>query len=303
MRRAIFCLLLILSAMTGATAQIRSVEMITPRPFGYFLGDVIKSEVDITADSGFTLNQASIPKVGQLNYWLELVGTRTESTSRGNTTLYRLYLTYQNFYAALDSRRLEIPGFSLSFVSADQTATTIVPPLWIEVSALREVQPAMRESGSDYMRPDVKPRHIDLRADRTRTLGFGFAALAAWALLAYDRAWPPFAARPHRPFTLAARRIHQLSRGSTTAPAYKSALLILHRAIDESGGHTILSGDLGGFLESHPAFRRLEPDFKRFFSSSHRVFFGDQLLEGTPDFSQADLLAFCERLANAERSA
>jgi mxaA protein len=303
MRRAILRLLLVLSAVAGARAQIRSVEMMTPRPFGYFLGDIIKSEVDITVEPGFTLNRASVPKAGQLNYWLELVGTKTESASRGKTTLYRLYLTYQNFYAALDSRRLEIPGFSLSFVSGDQTAVAIVPPLSIEVSALREVQPAMRESGTDYMRPDVRPKRIDLRADRARTLGLGFAALIVLGFLAYDRAWPPFTARPHRPFTLAAREIHRLLRGSAPGPAYKEALLILHRAIDESAGRTILSGDLESFLKSRPAFCGLETDFKRFFSSSHRVFFGDQLLSGTPDFSQADLLTFCDGLAQAERSA
>ena len=65
-------LLFLLCSSLAAQSQVRTVEVRTPRPFGYFLGDLVRAQVDIVVEPGFALQAASLPRPGAITYWLDL---------------------------------------------------------------------------------------------------------------------------------------------------------------------------------------------------------------------------------------
>jgi mxaA protein len=303
MARVVVGLMVLAAGVTMAQAQVRSVNLVTPRLFGYFVGDVIRSEVDIVVDNGTDLVPASVPQPGPLNAWLELVDSRIEQGSTDDGKLYRLFFAYQNFYPALDSRELDVPGFALSFRSGDKTISAQVPGWSFLISSLREVLPPPKASGAAYMQADVTPPFIGLHRYRVATFGFFAACLAALVFLAYHLALWPFARRPNRPFTEAARRIRRQVAGADGALDYRDALLTLHRAVDATAGHAVFAEDLPEFLDRAPAFSPLKDDFNLFFRSSRQVFFGDDVAAARAEFNLGELSRFSERLAAAERAA
>lgn len=300
--------LIVLLALSGAAeAQVRAVEIRTPRPFGYFLGDLVQAQVDIVVEPGFALQPASLPRRGPLTYWLDLRDLAVTESPSGDARRVRLALTYQNFYAALDARALEIPGFTVSFVSeSDHGATTAkaeVPAWSFNVSPLREVLPPAREDPRGYMRPDGQVGPGDPRLLLMGAAGSATLALLALAGLARDRTWWPFGARRGRPFGVAARRIRRLARGPEGVSDHGQALLTLHHALDETAGQRVLADDLDDFLARHPAYRDHGAGLARFFDASRLTFFGPGPEAGHAALPVRDLDALAGSLARTERGA
>jgi mxaA protein len=303
MGKAAWALLFLFSSSIAAQAQVRSINVVMPRLFGHFVGDVLRDEVDVRVDDGVELVAASVPQPGPLNQWLELVGSRVETARDDGAKLYRFYFAYQTFYPALDARQLDVPGLTLSFKSGDHIYPVQVPAWSFGISPLREILPPAKASGGQYMQPDVPPRLYDLRRDSEVAFGLLAATLAAFVLLAYHLAWWPFGARANRPFTEAARRIRRLLAGAGSAPDYREALVVLHRAVDTTAGHAVFSEDVPAFLSQHPAFAQLREEFTRFFVGSQSAFFGENQTAAVAAFSPAELQRFSNQLAAAERSA
>ena len=287
----------------AAKAQVDSVTVIKPRLFGYFVGDVLRDEVEVRVKDGTELESASVPQPGPLNQWLELVSSRVETARDGSGRLYRIHLAYQTFYPALDARQLTVPGFILSFKSPSGLSSTEVPDWSFGISPLREVLPRAKASGGQYMQPDVLPSFYDTRRDAYFAFGLLAAALAALVLLAHHLVWWPFAAREQRPFTAAARTVRNALAAEDSGRGYREALLALHRAVNTTAGHAVFPEDLPSFFIQHPAFARLQDEFARFFVSSQSLFFGDNQPAAFAALNTAELRRFSNALAAAERGA
>ncbi len=307
MRVLLSALALLLAVSGGAEAQVRAVEVRTPRAFGYFLGDVVRAQVDIVVDAGFTLQAASLPQAGPMAYWLDLRDLRVEDTVTGDARRVRLFLTYQNFYAALDARALEIPGFAVTFESASAhgatTATAQVPAWSFNISPLREVVPAARENPADYMRPDGRVAAVDARPLWWRAGGVAALCLLAFVGLARDRAWGPFRARRGRPFGAALARLRRLARNPDAEAAYGEALRALHRGLDATDGRRVLADDLAHFLARHPAYRPEADALAKLLAASRLAFFGPGPAAARAALPWPELEALARRLAAAERAA
>jgi mxaA protein len=304
--------LLALLCAGPAQAQVRTVEIRAPRAFGYFLGDLVRAQADIVVDAGFTLQAASLPQPGPQAYWLDLRDLRVadlglEKTAEGEARRVRLFLTYQNFYAALDARALEIPGFAVTFESASAhgatTATAQVPAWSFTISPLREVVPPARENPADYMRPDGRVAAVDASPLWWRAGGFAALALLAVAALARDRSWGPFRTRRGRPFGAALARLRRLRRAPDAEAAYGEALLALHRGLDATDGRRVLADDLPGFLARHPAYRPDAVALGNLLGASRLAFFGPGLAAARVALPWPVLEALARRLAAAERAA
>ncbi|GEP07081.1 nonribosomal peptide synthetase MxaA [Methylobacterium oxalidis] len=301
MRRTL-CLIACLIAAPAA-AQVRAVEVRTPRPFGYFLGDLVQATVEIDVDPGFVLQAASLPSPGPVAYWLDLRAVERETAG----TRQRLRLTYQTFYAAIDARSLEVPGFPLVLASDDRhgstTATVQVPAWSLGLSPLREVQPPRRADPADYLRPDGSGPRLRSEPMRTVSLALAALALAALGLLARDRAWWPFRARPSRAFAGPARRLAVLARGPQTDETYRAGLTALHRGLDAAAGQRLLADDLAAFLARHTAYRGQQDGLDSFFAASRLAFFGGATGDARAQLPLAEVAATARRLAAAERAA
>ncbi len=305
--RRVLVLLALLFAPTALLAQVRSVEVRAPRAFGYFVGDLIHSTVDIVVDDGFTVDRSSLPRPGPVAYWLDLRNVEIRETPETGARRIRLDLTYQSFYAALDSRRMEVPGFTITVVSDRQGGTTSakaeVPDWGLVASPLREVQPERRDDPVDYMRPDGRVAQVDIQGPLLRAAIFAGLAALALVLLAWNHAWSPFGARKGRAFAGVLRSLRGLSRRGDAESAYREMLLCLHRGLDATDGRRVLADDLSAFLDRHPAFRGEESNLARFFSASRLAFFGGRIEAARSRWSLEDAQATARRLAAAERMA
>ncbi|GJD55915.1 nonribosomal peptide synthetase MxaA [Methylobacterium dankookense] len=301
MRPLLAGLLILLAA--PAAAQPGAVEVRVPRTFGYFLGDLVEATVEVEAEPGFALQAASLPRPGPVTYWLDLRSVETESAG----TRHRLRLTYQTFYAAIDARTLEVPGFPLVLTSGDAHGATTAPvqvPGWsLGLSPLREVQPARRADPAEYLRPDGPGPRLDPAPPRDAALVLAGLALPALLLLARDRAWWPLRPRPARAFAEAARRLAALARGPETEAGYREGLLALHRGLDAKAGRRLLADDLDAFLARHPAYRPQAESLARFFAASRLAFFGGAVAEARTRLPLAEAQATARRLAAVERAA
>ena len=245
----------VLMSAAGALARAPTLTVSDTRPFGYFIGDAIHRDVMLRVGPGDTLDTASLPRPGPLNYWLELSNVDLTSSAEGDDTIYRLALTYQTFYAPLDTRRLSIPAFKLKLTGTTDAEIT-VPEFGFVMSPIRQLFADKGQSSdtATKLRPDYPAPRLPTGRERTLMLVSGLAAFAALIGLAWHNAWWPFHRRPARPFTDAARFLRANGGRLQGAGGYRAALLKLHRAFDIAAGRRVLSDDVGEFLHQHPEF-------------------------------------------------
>jgi mxaA protein len=301
MMRSLLVIVLLGALNQHALADVRSVRMIEPRAFGYFLGDTLERTVEIETDPADEIVPASLPRVGPSNYWLELRGIERETERRGDFRIHRLRLSYQVFYAPIDPRKQAIPAIEIAFRGNSGTTTATIPAFTLIISPLREIFPDKNTDPTEtVLRPDFPS--VLRRSGETRTLALialGLS-LAFLALLARDLGWWPFHRRPARPFSRAMRQIGR-AMSEEGADGYRAALLALHRAFDTAAGRRVLAADLDAFLVSHPEHGALRPAVQRFFDASRAVFFGGGHREGQTSFPAVELKALAANLARQER--
>ncbi len=305
MIRLLTVLLFIVTPLAAqeAASPVLSVDTIDPRGFGYFVGDVITREIVVTVAEPYRLEAASQPAPRRLSYWLDLRSVAVDEREESGRTRYRLKLVYQTLYVPLSPEPRSLPPLTLRFTDGEGIAVAKVPPFNFVMSPLREVIPEQPEEGPvGYLRPDAAPRGVSSRQARI-AFGAGLVTvLMALALLAHHQAWWPFRKRPARPFTQAARVLRRLSR-NPDADAYRIGLLDLHRAFDVSAGHRLLAEDISGFLASHGQFRPYEAEIGRFFATSRRAFFGNDMAGAVDTMPLPAVAALSAELGAAERRA
>ena len=285
-----------------AQADEFSVRIHTERPFGHFVGDLVRARVDVYGPENASLISASLPHPGSLTVSLDLRDVSTREIEEMGTKFWRINLTYQNFYVALDVRNMEIPGFALSFSRPGGDVAVNVPGWRFGVAPLREIAPEQKEKGADYLRPDPAADFVD----ESRPL----ATLILWATItiffvlavARDRAWPPFHQRRARIFSILARQLAAKARGPCSEEEFRLAMRKLHRAIDAACGHSIMKGDLAKFFAGRPEFASSRASTERFFAVSDEVFFSGASDLTSKDYSMMELVKFAEELAQREKA-
>ncbi|MDQ3773515.1 MAG: nonribosomal peptide synthetase MxaA [Pseudomonadota bacterium] len=286
------------SLAPGAQSPIERFDFLTPRPFGYLIGDVIRHEIQLDVKKPYALQKGSIPTAGNLDYWLELRNVAVEEIEQQAANRYRILLTYQIFYAPVGMKALSIPAFRLVLSGPDQLDVPI--PAWeFTMSPLREL--AVRtEGGREYVRPDARPQPIDARGHGIRLILFAAAAAATllYTLWRYGQ-WP---GRRRKPFARAGRELRRLRRGAMDLTAYKQALQAIHRAFNETAGAPMFPGDLQKFIQQRPAFLPLMQEIEAFFERSRHLFFSEGLGEGMEGDAWRALERFCRRCRECEQA-
>lgn len=286
----------------AAAASAPSVSVSNPRAFGYFLGDVIHRKVTVRLGANQTLDIASLPRPGPLNYWLELAHIAHRETSEGDDNVHTLDLDYQTFYAPLDPRRLIIPGFKLKIEGADELT---VPEFGFITSPIRQLfAVASQSSGSAVeLQADKPARRLSTGAERSALLVSSIAALIGLTGLAWHNAWWPFNQRPSRPFTEAARYLRANAASLAGAGGYRAALLRLHRAFDLAAGRRVLADDVPAFIGAHPEFQAQQPAIERLFLASRYAFFANDVADAQAEMPLDALVDLSADLGAAERRA
>jgi mxaA protein len=299
--------LVLLAVLAAAGAEraprVHAIALSEPRSFGYFLGDVIRRDVVLTLAAGARVDPATLPRLGPLNYWLELKSVDVAERAGGDDTQVRISLEYQAFYSALDPRRLTIPGFTLKIGDGEGPEEAHIPAFSFVMSPLRELFAEKQDAAAVALRPDAVPPLLSTAGIRTAALASAMASLAALLLLARHFAWGPFRRRPGRPFTEAARFLKANTPHLVGEGGYRAALLKLHRAFDRAAGRRVLPDDLAAFLEEHPEYAALSQDIERLFACSREAFFADDVARARARMPLAAITDLGARLGAAERGA
>ena len=285
-----------LSFPAGAELSQPSVEVSSPRNYGIVIGETLTSEIRVKVDADYQLDTAALPQPGSaVNDVLEVRKTDWDSQSTGNQTLYRITLTYQVFKGIREAETLTVPALTLRFSHLGQSVETLVPA-WDYT--LTPIIPSNTPDEAVVMRGDL-PTPTYSSHQPLRWLGAWMAGLLGLGIYAaWNLGLPPF--RRHAPpFVLAAHRLKKLGRQPATLGNYQQGAKLVHTALNETGGHTLLSSQLPVFLEKHQQFSLFKSDLERFFMLSDQIFYAT---DGKPpeDFPLATLEKLCWKLAKVK---
>ena len=269
-----------------------------PRAFGYRVGDVVPRRVAVHVPTGFTLDERSLPRVGQRGTALEL--RRVEWRGRGSQ--HELQLDYQVFVAPREVRMLEMPAFTLRLDGAPREQLLRIDAWPVVVAPLAPAEAPARH-GLGELRPDTAPPLIDTSPLRTR-LGFIAAALALLGTyLAVVYLGPPWRASRRRPFALVWHGFQALPLAPSAAER-RAAYARLHDALNRAAGDVLFEPGIDRWLAAQPRYAPLRSELVEFFARSRAEFFSMQADTDVDADGRAErdwLVAFCRRCRDAER--
>lgn len=303
MGRVVVIALFWLLGMSAASAKIESVRIYDPRPIGYFAGDILERTFEIESSGGERIMPSSLPRQGLVTYWLEVRDVKTSSSMNGSRALHRVTLIYQTFYVSLDARKLMVPAVNVVLEGPQGTESVEVPAFTFTSSPLRVLFPEKTgETAETFLRPDPDVRTISFVAERRRLIGWLGATFVVLGLLLHQMGWWPFHHRRSRPFTNSHRGVVRIfESGDGGAQGYQDALLLMHRAFDETAGVRVLASDVDAFLERFGQYRTSRLAIDNLFEASRTAFFGGDARAAQAAFGAPMLLDLSRALAVAER--
>jgi mxaA protein len=294
-KRAVLLLAGGLAAGPAWAGESPRLELKTPPPYGYAIGDTIRHAVTVEPEPGYRLDEASLPKPGPLNRWLEL---RRIETGPGPGRRLRLMLEYQAFYAPLEVKPLKIPGFTLRFTGPGGAAAAEVPAWPFSMAPLHGLA-VLAGGGLEPVRPDAPPEPPDAAGPLVRLGGFALAGSGALLYLGYLRGMFDFGRRG-RHFRDARRVLRRLMSAGEDPAALRTGFACVHRAFDRSLGEPLFAERLPDFFAAHTGYAGAREEIEAFFRASYGLFFGDGA--APPAYGLDRLEALCLVCLRAERS-
>jgi mxaA protein len=284
-----------LAALTAAPAQAQAVQTREPRAYGYVVGDLVERRAEITLPAGARIAEASLPRRGRIDTWLELrdVVLRPQ---RGGA---ELQLVYQVVNAPRQIATIELPALTLALDNPAQRAVDI--DAWpITVSAMTPSF-VLARAGLDELQPDIAPQREPL-LPRLLRLGLLLMLCAGVAYLLALRRFPQLAWwRRKAPFRSAWLDLRRLARRRDDA-AYPAALQRLHAAFDAAAGQALFADRLEPLFAAQPQLRPLSTEVASFYAQSRRTFFAAGAPAAPDGQAMTALLALARRLAQHERA-
>lgn len=286
----------------SAFADDSIVQRLTPRPYGYTIGDLIRHELIVQPGAQQTLDPRSVPSTGPVNRWLEL--RRVDVLERSERRI-RIGLEYQVFYAPLTVKNLVLPGFTLQFQGSGKSTSSEVPAWNFSMAPIHGLA-VLDSAAAEPVRADVWPLPPDPAAPRWRMIASLVTATTALLVFAYLRGLIGVDPRG-RAFRDAHRALQQLRRQGSGRDILKEGFSTVHRAFDRKLGAPLFAERLPEFFQTNPQFLGLTAEIEGFFAASYGLFFGagDDASRGQSPapYGIDRLQALCLACLRAERDA
>ncbi len=248
------------------------IQMASPRDYGYVIGDVVHQTLDVDTPGSEEIDPGSLPPAGPMNEWLTVLGSHVEVMTDSNPSRSRVVIDYQIFKAVRAPEQVTLPPLSLR-LNGKELQNLASPLFNVHINP---VIPQTLQDEEVTVRDPMPP--LPVNASKART-GLAISVLALslalglWGL----RRW--ILSRRVLPFSASQSRFRSaLSAGDRGA--LEQGLRLMHRALDQTQGHTLFHGQLEAFLNEHPRFGQLDNGLREFFRLSEQVFF-DQTFEVT----------------------
>ena len=303
LRRSLAGALLVAAAGVSplAGAAVEKLEMTTPRPFGYVIGDTIEHRVSLVLDPGFELDPDSIPEPGRAGRWLALNESALESDVRNGTTHHSIRLRYQIVNVAESVIGAGTPPLSLRILGPEGDLPVVIPSWGFTFGPV--VTPEDRIVGRPpNLRPALPPPPFETDLRTVRVAALGLLALVLIVLIVRERLAGRLAAPSGRHFDRAWRRLRSRSKRSKPHGAFAEALVEVHAAFNATAGRAVFQHDLARFFVEHPRFEPARTPIEAFFADSGKLLYGCK--EGTsgvgPDLDR--LRDLCRTCRDVERN-
>ncbi len=282
-----------------AEAQaIADIRVVTPRDFGYTIGDTIRHELSLTLADSHRLDERSIPEAARMNRWLDIVQVAVRDDARGERRRYRVFVDYQIMNAPREVTRVTIPQLEFTALGYPNSIPVFIPEWTFTVGPI--VAPAAAVNPT--LRPDRKPLPVPVWGGFVRV---GAATAILLALLGhwlYRQILLPRFRREHFPFTAVLHELRSLPPAAHRTSDYRRALRAFHAAVNATAGHAIFGNNLDDFLARHSEYIDLKNDLTTIYEQSRTVFFDDREVTD-PGASLLKLIDVCTDCSRIERSA
>lgn len=237
-----------------------------PRPFGYFIGDVLTQRVLLEA-AGREFAPA-LPRAERVGVWFERRDPRIETADEDGKRW--LVLEYQIVNAPRGVMTIELPSLEIRDVVGEHAL--FVPAQAIEVAPLTD--PTASINVAQALRADRASPLVPTRPIWHRAIALGGACAAALAAWLTWIGWRNWLARRELPFARAWVELHMLDEH---AP---EAWQAVHRAFDRTAGRVVQRGTLAALFQAAPHFSPLRTRIEQFYAQSSALFFGAGLPDG-----------------------
>lgn len=256
------------------------------------IGDVLNRSIEVEVSSAYQLPKTSLPLKGDSKDGIELRDITVQSAKHGDTTTYKIALSYQVFASAAKPIVMRLPNERLT-LTGGTTAAFIDIPAWQFWYA-----PLVAEgipNAQENMQPQSKPPLLDVSTHyRWLWLALGILATGFIGLVYVnaDKSWLPFM---NGAFAQAHRRIKKLGHNQAN---HQHALMYMHQAFNQLYGENLFAHELDKFLAAHPKFSTMRTEIADFFAQSNAALFGNHATSGQ---ELQQLKALSKRFRDCER--
>ena len=258
------------------------------------LGDIVAMDYDLPEALGRQLDLSSLPGIGMLDEALSIREIKAEDLLDEGTTPRQLHVVYQVFKSVKTPEALIIPSLHVRFKGDppqefDTTTRTLtIEPLIPAEALLEQLE----------IRAPHPPHPIDTQTAQDRLIQW-LGAFGAALLLLLLRHWRHL--KRSRPFAAIRRRCAKALTLRHQRQGLETAVRLIHRALNQTYGHTLFEKDLPRFFEDQSRFSSEKASLRDFFILSDAVFFDPSFDEHHHPEASHLLKRLLEGLIKAER--
>ena len=278
------------SALAAETV-VERLDIQQPRSFGYQIGDRFERTVTLQLRHPYRLLVDTLPAAGRLTEWLACETPQLAQTNLGGSMRYDIRLIYQIVNISPDLHDIALPHHELRYGDGKETLTLLIPAWRVGVAALHLGTGGQMQGDRvpwslplPYFRPILCATVLLLSV-----LGLGYLH---WGL--------PVPAT-HQPFTRAYWQARKWRQQGWDDERYRAALLLIHKAFNETAGKTVFADALAAFFDDHLQFASARQPVTDFFLRSRRYFFAGTRPDDGERYSYQDMVAFVQLCSNIER--
>ncbi|NBT43353.1 MAG: hypothetical protein EBT06_00240 [Gammaproteobacteria bacterium] len=230
------------------------------------LGDEVAIDYDLPKGLGGQLDLSSLPGIGVIDEELSIREVRVEPIDHKEPTEHRLHVVYQIFKSVKTPEVLIIPPIHFRYIEGPPQGFDTSPrSLMIEPSIPADAVLEQIDIGAPH-----PPRPKDTQRDLEHLLQW-LSAFSASLCLILLRHWRHL--KRSRPFQGIRRSCAKALRRPQRREGLEKAVRLIHKALNQTYGHSLFEKDLSLFFEQNLKFAGVKTSLQDFFNLSDAVFY------------------------------
>ncbi|MDH3747566.1 MAG: hypothetical protein OER97_05120 [Gammaproteobacteria bacterium] len=276
---------------------ISDIRIVTPREFGYTIGETIRHEMHLSLAGTYRLDTTTLPTSGRLNHWLEISRAEAQIEHRNNGVTYHIVVDYQIFNAPRQLTSVTIPQLEF-LTTGEANSIPVFLPAW--TFTIGPITPSDADEIIS-LRPDRKPQPIPVITRRVRLIISTLLLVGLLIYFVYRRLLLPRLERDRYPFSEALLELRKLQRRDADPEIYRRGLQTFHAAMNATAGRVVFTANLQDFLAANSKFAMLKTELVALYARSQDIFFKNAEVAESATSLQ-ELVELCRRCRRLERS-